>query len=253
MKRALVLVAALAGTAAAGSITPPQGWTKDPKSPASAEVFLAPAPGVELVVSRTVVPVGPDQQAAAARAALDDLHSMSKRAALTGSNVSEDGWSELADASKRTIEAQLAWRDPGAQLVETARIVLAADAKQLIGVTGECIARVDAPAAVRDACTAALATLDPGIDPAARVAVAIAPVGTPVPPLMAPPSTSGPPPTMSESHTPLPPISVAQEAPSTDRRPVFVGIGIVLLAGMFWWNMRRRARLEQEDSTHADR
>jgi hypothetical protein len=246
--RALAILVVLGGSAAAGSVTAPQGWTKDPKAPATSEVYLAPAPGLELVVSRSIVPVGPDHQAAAARAALDDLHAMSKRAALTGSNVSEDGWAEHADPAQKTIDAQLTWRDPGAQLVETARIVLAADAKQLVGVTGECIARDDSAAALRAACTAALATLDPGVDPATRVAVAIAPVGTPPPPETIPRPT-GPPATMSESHTPLPPISVPQENPSADRRPVFVGLGIVLLAGMFWWNVRRRARLEEEDST----
>jgi hypothetical protein len=35
--------------------------------------------------------------------------------------------------------------------------------------------------------------------------------------------------------------------PDVDRRPVFIGMGIVLLAAVFWWNMKRRARLEDED------
>jgi hypothetical protein len=34
---------------------------------------------------------------------------------------------------------------------------------------------------------------------------------------------------------------------------VFVGAGIVLLAAVFWWNMRRRARTEAaEDETRED-
>jgi hypothetical protein len=55
-------------------------------------------------------------------------------------------------------------------------------------------------------------------------------------------------PTMSEMpRGTLPPIDVARPAPAPDRRPVFVGAGIVLLAGLFWWNTRRRARLAEED------
>jgi hypothetical protein len=33
---------------------------------------------------------------------------------------------------------------------------------------------------------------------------------------------------------------------------VFIGAGIVLLAGVFWWNMRRRARFEREDQENDD-
>jgi hypothetical protein len=35
----------------------------------------------------------------------------------------------------------------------------------------------------------------------------------------------------------------------TDRRPVFIGGGIVLLALLFWWNRKRRERFEREDAT----
>jgi hypothetical protein len=55
-------------------------------------------------------------------------------------------------------------------------------------------------------------------------------------------------PTMSDMpRGTLPPIEVTPPAPAPDRRPVFVGAGIVLLAGLFWWNQRRRARLAEED------
>jgi hypothetical protein len=46
------------------------------------------------------------------------------------------------------------------------------------------------------------------------------------------------------SRTPLPPITVPQEVRTTDRRPVYVGIGLVVLAVVFWWNRRRRAQRE---------
>jgi hypothetical protein len=230
---------------AAPLVTPPPGWTRDPKSPATADVYLAPTPGMELVVSRSETKIGSEHQAEVARAALDDLHAMSKRAAMTGSGVTESGWQERSDATANTVEAMLSWRDPSSQLVETARLVLAADAQHIVGVTGECIGRDDTAQALRDACTAALATLDPGVQP--RIALAIAPAGTPPPVMTATPPVVGPPPSMSEGHTPLAPISVPQETPTADRRPVFVGAGIVLLAGVFWWNMRRRARLERDE------
>lgn len=55
-------------------------------------------------------------------------------------------------------------------------------------------------------------------------------------------------PTMSDMpRGTLPPIEVAPPQPAPDRRPVFVGAGIVLLAALFWWNTRRRARLAEED------
>jgi hypothetical protein len=51
--------------------------------------------------------------------------------------------------------------------------------------------------------------------------------------------------TMSESRRPpLPPISVPSAAPTADRRPMWVGAGLVLLAGALWWNHRRRASLD---------
>src|SRR5690606_11595056 len=123
-----------------------------------------------------------------------------------------------------------------------ARIVIAADAQNLIAVTGECFASDDAnPKLVAD-CMDALATLDPGIAPAQRVALALAPTGA------RPQGAAGPgaeAPRMSDgSHTPLPPITVPQEAPTSDRRPVYVGIGLVVLAAAFWWNRKRRARHE---------
>ena len=33
-----------------------------------------------------------------------------------------------------------------------------------------------------------------------------------------------------------------------DLRPIYVGFGIVFLAGVFWWNRRRRERFEREET-----
>jgi hypothetical protein len=45
----------------------------------------------------------------------------------------------------------------------------------------------------------------------------------------------------------LPPTAIPLDPPAADRRPVFVGAGMLALAVMFWWNRRRRDRFEQED------
>ena len=89
----------------------------------------------------------------------------------------------------------------------------------------------------------ALASLDPGgTEP--RVAVALAPSGTPAPD---DPHPTGP--TISDgAHLPIAPITIHPDTqPDVDRRPVFIGAGIVLLAGVFWWNMKRRAREEDDE------
>jgi hypothetical protein len=45
----------------------------------------------------------------------------------------------------------------------------------------------------------------------------------------------------------LPPMVVSQDRPPVDRRPIYLGMGLVVLAAVFWWNRRRRDRFERED------
>jgi hypothetical protein len=54
------------------------------------------------------------------------------------------------------------------------------------------------------------------------------------------------------SHLELPLRVQAQPARTTDRRPLYLGIGLVALALLFWWNRRRRERFEAEDRGAAD-
>jgi hypothetical protein len=57
-------------------------------------------------------------------------------------------------------------------------------------------------------------------------------------------------PTMNEvPHEKVPPLEVSPTEPETDRKPVFLGAGIVVLAGLFWWNARRRARIDHEEDS----
>ena len=46
----------------------------------------------------------------------------------------------------------------------------------------------------------------------------------------------------------LAPIVVrADPALAPDRRPVYVGAGLIAFAALFWWNRKRRDRFERED------
>lgn len=267
MKRVLLALVLLGGTAEASELVrPPAGWNHDAaqatalaaktnelshfggaRALATADVYLPDKPGVAMFVTAVAAKVSADREVAA-RVEVDELHAMSQRAALAGSGILEDGWQEKVDPAAKQIEAMLTWRDGGAHTQTVARIVIAGDADNLIAVTGECVAADDAdPRAIAD-CKAALATLDPGIDPAKRTALALAPAGTrPAEP--APSPSAGPSPTMSDgSRAPMPPIVVPTEKAATDRRPVYVGLGIVILAAAFWWNQRRRARFDKEDA-----
>lgn len=218
---------------------------------ANANVFVAPGPGIVLSVE-LVVASGVHERDAAARAAVDDLHAMSQRAALAGSGISEDGWQEKADPAARQVEATLAWRDGGAETRSEARRIVVADEGHIISVTGECFASDDVDPKLFADCKAALATLDPGIEPAKRAAIGLAPAGTrTTPPEPAAGSAgagsgSGAATSMTAGpRAPLPPMTMpAQDVRTVDRRPVYVGIGLVVLAAVFWWNRRRRARLE---------
>jgi hypothetical protein len=270
----VMALAAHPGLALAGPlVTPPPGWSADEdharalaakasevaqlggvRGVATTQVFRPAPPGATLIVTLVAAKVATDREVAA-RGAVDDLHATSRRAALTGAKVVEDGWQERVDPVARQVEASLAWRDPDAGVATTARLVLAADAETMIAVIGECVARADAAAELIDACQAALATLDPGIPAERRVALSLAPVGTEPP--LAEPAAGAParePARMDDgSRAPLPPMVIAPEPRRTDRRPVYVGLGIMVIAALFWLNRRRRARFEPEPSGEPDK
>lgn len=260
--RPLAIVMLLGGVAAAGTVvTPPAGWTAADapdlaRSAGELAHFAAHAPatigaaklspatdvGVTLFATKVTLKISNDP--AAIRAEVDTFHGAAQRAQLSGSTVVEQGWQEKTDDTAKQVEATLGFHDTTNKITSTSRLVIVATADQLIAVTGECLARDDADAVALTACKAALATLDPGVPD--RQPVALAPSGTPAP-VRDEPFHSGP--VISEGpRQPLPPMVIQPDVqPNVDRRPVFIGMGIVLLAGVFWWNMKRRARLEDED------
>jgi hypothetical protein len=215
---------------------------------ANVDLYAAPKPGVTLTVTLVAGAIT-DQREAAARAAVDELHEAAQRAAMVGTGIVEQGWRENHDTAAKQVEATLTWRDTKEHTTSQSRLLVVADAKQITALTGECYAADDADAKLVAECTAALATLDPGIDTDKRLALALPPSGTrPTPPEPPVKAGSGVEPARMTDGTraPLPPMTMPQEQRATDRRPVYVGIGLVIFAGVFWWNRRRRARREDE-------
>jgi hypothetical protein len=270
MKLAIALVLAATGVASADSpplVTAPAGWKHDPdqatalaakanevthfgglRSLATSDVYVAPEGGAALIVTAVAGKVVAADRDAAARFAVDELHDATSRAALAGSGISVDSWDTKVVADQKLVRGDLQWTDKSAGTQTNAVIEIVADDENIVAITGECVSNsAVAKLEVTAACRSALATLDPGIVLAKRQAIGLAPPGTAL--------TSPPPPSPSQmsqstmtdsSHTPLPPMTVPTEKPATDRRPVYVGLGIVLLAAAFWWNQRRRARFEKD-------
>lgn len=268
MKRAFLILALLGGVAHADApalVKPPAGWKQDAqqatalaakanevshfgglRSLATADVYVAPEGGAALIVTAVAGKVTPADRDAAARSAVDELNDATSRATLAGSGTS--GITVDASASKviteqKLVRGDLTWTDKSAGTQTTAVILVVADDENIVAITGECVAQTGA---VPAACIGALSTLDPGIALAKRQPIGLAAPGTPLtspaptqPAMQQPSMTDG-------THTPLPPMTVPTEKPATDRRPVYVGLGIVLLAAAFWWNQRQRAKFEKD-------
>jgi hypothetical protein len=245
----LLAFAMTIGVAHAAPITPPPGWTADPTLAAppaatrfggavtkvSVYAYRAPAPGAVLYVNRAEADVP-----AAERDRVATLELEEPRAALRrqGANAKAEQDAQRFDAAKKQLEADVRWRDAG--VIDSSRTIVAGDATKLVAVTGQCVLAGDAPAEIVKACETALATLDAELPVEMRVPLAImATVADP--PAMPPPATLD-----DGGKLSLPPIRVDAPAPPPDRRPVYLGMGLVVLAAIFWWNRKRREKFEQE-------
>jgi hypothetical protein len=277
-------------------VRPPAGWRTDPEQATAlaqrfaaashlgglpvataAEAYVADRPGIALFATRATATLadpaqaaqagqatqaGPAAQAAQAaqagklaRAALDELRASTRRAALSGGAAKEGSWQERVEPASRQVVATLTWSDP-ANTVGLARIVVASDGARVAAVTGECLASEPAPPALIAACREALATLDPGVPVAARIA--LVPAAADATGANAGPATDAEPASRARaparlddgSRIAFPPMVIPQEprAPArSDNRTVYVGAGILALALMFWWNRRRRDRFDREE------
>lgn len=248
--RALLALLLLTGVANAAPITPPLGWTVDPSlaAPPAATRFggavtkvtvyayRAPAPGAVLYVNRAEAEVP-----AAERDRLATLELEEPRAALRrqGANAKAEQDAQRFDAAAKQLEANVSWRDATVGVIETSRVVVAGDDKRLVAVTGQCVLAGDAPADLVKACEAALATIDAEVPAASRVPLAI--VQTPVEP---PPKPIA---DVLDDGGGVPIMRVDPPAPEPDRRPIYMGLGLIVLAAIFWWNKQRREKFEREN------
>jgi len=267
VKRALAIMLLFSGVAYADEpplVTAPAGWKQDKeqanaltakangvshfgglRSLASADVYVAPEGGAALIVTAVAGKVTAADRDAAARIAVDELTDSTSRAALAGSGasgVTVDASGAKAVPAEKAVRGELQWTDKSAGTQTNAVILVVADDEHIVAITGECVGQ---PGAVPATCVSALATLNPGIPLDKRQSIALAAPGTAVTsPAPAQPNAQM---TMTDgAHPPLPPMTVPTEKPAADRRPVYVGLGIVLLAAAFWWNQRRRAKFEKD-------
>jgi hypothetical protein len=263
---------ALFATRATATLAPPAAPASSP-APAARSGDAAPvspaassgdaAPSSSPAPSSGTTPASRAQLARLARTALDELRATSTRAALTGGSADEHGWHEQVDPERRQVTATLAWTDTASHTVETARVVVASDGRRIVAVTGECLAGEAADRAV-SACRAALAMLDPGVPAASRVALELAAATagdaaamagdaaatTDNVPRARSASMSSPPGSArfdDGTRVILPPTTIQLDPRPADRRPVYVGAGVVVLAVMLWWSRRRRDRFEREE------
>lgn len=249
------------GAADAATVTEPAGWKLDVQrsasltqtlgtiahfgglpSVATAYVYTGPAGGA-LYVTRVTANTNAATRDAAASAQLDELVATVRRQGGT-----PDVWERRAIEGKQ-LEGHLAWRDTRAGLQAEGRTIVAGDTGQLVAVAGECVLAADAPADAVTACKAALATLDTGIDAATRVELKLAAETPPVkPPATTAPSMSAP--AMNapagQGTGAFEPIEIPPAKAEPDRRPIYVGAGLIVLALVFWWNRKQREKVERE-------
>lgn len=249
MKSLFALVMTM-GVAHAAPITPPPGWTLDPSLAASPQApfggavskvsvyaYRAATPGAVLHVNRAEAEVSAAERDKLASIELDEPRAALRR---QGAHAKVEQDVQRFDAAKQQLEAAVTWRDATAGVIDSSRIVIAGDDKKLVAVTGQCLLSGDASADVIKACEGALATLDPELPAGTRVPLSIVTLAAPPPPAPLDTLDDG-------SRIALPPIRVDQPAPEPDRRPVYLGAGLVVLAAIFWWNRKRREKFEAEN------
>jgi hypothetical protein len=244
----LGVLGVLGGVAHAAPIQVPAGWTLDASlaqppgatrfggatTKVAVYAYRAPVQGAVLYVNRAEAEVAAADRDKLATVEVEEPRNAMRRAGT----VKTEQDSQRFDDQAKQLEAMVTWSD--ASVNDRSRVIVAGDDKRLVSVTAQCVLAVDAPAELIKACDAALATLDAEVPAASRVALSIV--------------HEEPAPTMTMGHdtlnpgdkVALPPIVVDPPQPQTDRRPVYVGLGLFVLAAVFWWNRRRREKFEAE-------
>ena len=137
----------------------------------------------------------------------------------------------IADHVDKALDGNVTWKD--GDVNGATRMVIAATGDRIVAVKGECYYGNDAAAKDVASCVQALGTLDVGIAVADRVGLTVPAAPAPVAPSLSTPGLTG-------EHVTMPPMTVKQETPGPDRRPVYAGAGLIVIAAIFWWNRRRR-------------
>ncbi len=257
---ALVLLTSLAHATPGAMVTAPKGWSPDPESAAgfaqkeqalnhfggakvivATEAYVPAKPGAALFVTRVTSETLRGSQSAAARVALDEL---------IAAKAYDNRNSYDATARQYVAHVETADTTTGTQTAST--LVIVFDATRVITVRGDCLFASAADGGDMNACTQALWTLDAGVPLDQRIAVTIAtttPITEPEPPRDLPQQPS----ITDGQNVHLSPMTIAQTKPDADRRPIYVGAGIVVLAMVFWWNRRQRERFDREDAGGASK
>lgn len=262
MKRLLFLLA-LTGVASADPVKPPAGWTADSQlavklskdssalphfggrqSLVTTEVYHTNQ--ASLFVHRISAALAGADGPARDRAASDELRELILAAKRIGPTAKADSLTASAIAGN-LLEGRLRWHDDTTTVVSVHRMVVAADEQQLVAVHGECLSPQTTAAAVQQACEDALASLDPGIAPDRRVKLSVvAHAAEPAPEPAAGSAKQAPSLVESGERPSLPPMQIPQEQRETDRRPIYVGLGLIVLAVIFYLNRKNREKLERE-------
>lgn len=255
----VLVLTAVAQAAPGAMVTPPKGWLPDPERAASlaqkeqalahfggakvtvaVEAYLPVKPGVALFVTRVSSETLPGPQPAAARIAVDEFLARAPKP-----HDKRDGY----DPATRQYTAHTETADTTVHTQTVSHLVVVFDATRVVTVRGDCISADGAEGGDVNACTQALWTLDAGIPLDQRTAVTLAAPAppeavTPPAPMELKPQTS----ITDGQDVHLAPMTIAQTKSDPDRRPIYIGAGIVVLAVVFWWNRRQRERFEREDA-----
>jgi hypothetical protein len=258
----LLLLTSLAHATPGAMITPPNGWAPDPERAAgiaqkeqalkhfggakvivATEAYVPTKPGVALFVTRVTSETLLGSQPAAARIAVDEFFASHPRP-----YDQRDDYD--AKLKQFVVHTETADMTVGTQTVN--RMVIVFDQTRVIAVRGDCLSADKAEGGDVNACTQALWTLDPGIPLDQRIAVTVADAAPPAVP--EPPRDLPQQPSITDGqNVHLSPITIAQSKPDPDRRPIYLGAGIVVLAAVFWWNRRQRERFDREDAAGGSR